>query len=100
MDNIKVGGINYAVIDTDLSAYDSKDSYRMGNTHEAKAIIEIRQEMPKQRKDQVLIHELVHAMFYEIGIEMENDEDIVNRVGLVLHQVLKDNDFSWLRKGE
>lgn len=98
IDNIKVGGIDYIVIYTDLSAYDSNDSYRMGNTHEAKAIIEIRKEMPKQRQEQVLIHEMVHAMFYEIGIEMEDDEDIVNRVGLVLHQVLKDNDFSWLRK--
>jgi len=43
-----------------------------------------------QRKEQVFIHELTHAIFFEAGIE-EQDEDMINRVGKVLYQVMKDN---------
>ena len=95
---IKVGGIFYQVKQCDLSAYDSDGNYRMGNQHETKALIEIRDEMPKQKQDQTLIHEMTHAMFSEMGIVIENDEDLVNRVGLILYQVLKDNDFSWIQE--
>ena len=43
-----------------------------------------------ERKEQVFIHELTHAIFFEAGFE-EQDEDMINRVGKVLYQVLKDN---------
>lgn len=92
---IKIGGILYDVATKDLSAYDTDGQYRMGNQHESKALIEIREEMPNQKKEQTLIHEMTHAMFCEMGIE--DDEDLVNRIGLILYQVLKDNDFQWLR---
>lgn len=93
---IKVGGIKYSITETDLSPYDADGSYRMGNHKEAEALIEIREEMPLQKKEQTLVHELMHAIFAEMGINIENEEDIVNRAGLMLYQVLKDNDFSWV----
>lgn len=41
-------------------------------------------------EEQVFIHELPHGCLYEAGIE-EQEEDIINRVSIVLYQVLKDN---------
>ena len=46
----------------------------------------------KDRKEQVLVHEVLHGCFWEAGIE-EQDEDVINRVSIVLHQILKENDF-------
>lgn len=48
------------------------------------------------RKQNTLVHELVHAMLYEAGIE-DQDEDLVTRLAHVLHGVLRDNDFGFLR---
>lgn len=92
---IKIGGITYEIIEKDLSAYDADGQYRMGNQYDSKALIEIREEMPDQKKEQTLIHEMTHAMFSEMGIE--DDEYLVNRIGLILYQVLKDNDFHWIQ---
>ena len=36
------------------------------------------------------------SIFEEAGLEQE--EDKINRLGIVFHQVLTDNDFSFLRK--
>lgn len=52
--------------------------------------------LERQRRHVILVHELTHAIFYEAGFD-EQDEDMINRVGKVLYQVLKDNDFSFLR---
>ena len=57
--------------------------------------------MSPTRLNDVLIHELLHAIFAEAGFD-EQDEDTINRVGHVLAQVLRDNDFGFMRgeKGE
>ncbi len=38
----------------------------------------------------MLIHELTHAMLQEAGYK-EQDEDLVTRFSIILHQVLIDN---------
>jgi Zn-dependent peptidase ImmA (M78 family) len=43
-----------------------------------------------QRKHNVIIHELIHAMLFEAGYD-EQDEEQVRRLGNVLTQVLRDN---------
>jgi hypothetical protein len=60
-------------------------------------IIEVDPDMAKDRKANVLIHELLHAMLFEAGYD-EQDEDQVRRLGNVLSQVLRDNDFGFMRQ--
>jgi hypothetical protein len=48
------------------------------------------------RANNTLIHEMTHAIFFEAGF-IDHEEDMVNRVANVLHQVLRDNDFGFLR---
>lgn len=97
LDKIKVGGIDYAVSIEDLSDFNNGETFRMGQCHEVKAVIEISEGMSVQRQNQTLIHEMMHAVFIESGIDAENEEELVNSIALVLYQVLKDNDFSWIR---
>lgn len=62
----------------------------LGQVNYNKGQIELDQDMCKTKKEQVLIHEVLHACFNEAGYE-EQDEDVVNRVSIVLYQVLKQN---------
>lgn len=85
---IKVGGIKYNVELVDYIDVAGERNFQ-GMCHFDKAKIEVLKSLSEQRIEQTLIHELTHAIFYEAGYDEQN-EDMVNRVGLVLHQVVKD----------
>lgn len=92
MDKVKIGGIVYQIeVKNDLAG----ETGNWGETNLKKTTIALDSNMSKQRTDQTLVHEIVHGIFEEAGFEQ--DEDKVNRLGIVLYQVLKDNDFSFLR---
>ena len=93
MNDVKVGGIVYPIEIKDDFTGDTGD---WGQTNFKKTTITIDSNMSKQRLNQTLVHEIVHCIFEEAGLEQE--EDKINRLGIVLHQVLTDNDFSFLRK--
>ena len=86
---IKVCGLNYQVIEVE-NFPEVDDRNLIGLCDYEKQEIYIRQSLPSQKKKQVLIHELTHAILNESGYE-EQDEDFVNRFSIVLHQVLSDN---------
>lgn len=86
---IKVAGVDYTVSEVENVIIEGSTEYG-GSCDYATMEIEIRESLPQARKDEVFIHELLHAMFYEAGYQ-EHDEDMVIRVGKVMHQVLKDN---------
>lgn len=90
---IKVAGINYQVKETDLVVINGSTDY-VGSINQARAEIEVLNSLSKTRKEQTLVHEILHACFYEAGFD-EHDEDVVNRVSVVLYQVLKDNDLNF-----
>ena len=96
LDKIKVGGIAY---DVEFKELDSTDGVQLGWCDYAKSKIEINNHnVSEQKQKQTVIHELTHAIMHEAGLDLGDDEeDVVNKVGLVLHQVLKDNDFNWLK---
>jgi hypothetical protein len=58
--------------------------------------IELEPDLAETRKHNVIIHELLHAALFEAGYD-EQDEEQVRRLGNVLTQVLRDNDFGFMR---
>lgn len=99
VNHIKVAGITYKVVEKDLSTrHEESYGVEMGYCIVTDDTIEINESLTQERKEQTLIHEMTHAMFFEAGLSRDDEEDTVNRLSLVLYQVLKDNDFSWLRK--
>ena len=96
MERIKVGGIVYKVEYKELEA---DEGIQLGWCKKSQSLIEINNHnVCEQLQEQTIIHEMTHAIFNESGLDLGDDEeDVVNRIGLVLHQVLKDNDFSWLK---
>lgn len=92
----RVGSIDYTVGEVDelVAKYRLFGQVVYGDSH-----IEIDSDMSLTRKHNVLIHELLHAMLFEAGIEAQ-DEDLVNRLAHVLHQVMRDNDFDFIKEAE
>lgn len=84
---VDVAGIDYTVREVDGLA----ESHDMGGQviyHKSDIIID--SGMSETKKEQVFVHELTHAIFHEAGYD-EQDEDVVNRLSIVLYQVLKNN---------
>ena len=83
----KVGNIIYdVVLDGDLM----DGASALGSCDYMQSEIALYDRQSEQRMEQVLYHELTHAIFFEAGFD-EQDEDMVNRLGIVLHQFIKDN---------
>ena len=99
IDNIKVGGIDYTI---EFKELDKEDGVQLGWCDYAKANFEINNHnINEQKQKQTIIHEMTHAIIHEAGLGFGDDEErVVNHIGLVLYQVLKDNDFSWLMESE
>lgn len=88
---IKIGSVTYRVKEKPFVDIDGDRNYQ-GCCDYPNTEISILSDISDERKNDVLIHELTHAIFYEAGFE-EQDEDMINRVAKVLHQVIKDNDW-------
>ncbi|MDD9312657.1 ImmA/IrrE family metallo-endopeptidase [Cytobacillus firmus] len=86
---VKVAGIDYVV---NQVGEISNNPFQMGEIIYQKSLIQIKHGMSEDKKEQTLVHELLHACFNEAGFE-DQDEDMINRVGIVLYQVLKDNNL-------
>lgn len=88
--SIKVGGLTYQVIVTEYFKDADDERNLWGLCDYEQQVIYIRQSLSEQKKRQVLIHELTHAILHGAGYK-EQDEEMVERFSLVLHQVLVDN---------
>lgn len=83
----KIGGVIYDVVsDEDIMDRDGA----LGSCDYKNATISLYPRQAESRMEQVLYHELVHALFFEAGFD-EQDEDMVNRLGIVFHQFIEDN---------
>ena len=99
IDKIKVGGIVY---DVEFNELDAESGIQLGWCNYAKSKFEINNHnVSVQKQEQTIVHEMTHAIIHEGGLDFGDDEErIVNHISLTLHQVLKDNDFGWLRNLE
>lgn len=90
MQNVKVAGIEYKVqvkelVDNDPATY--------GSCVYHDAHIEIRKGLSKERAEQTFVHELLHATIFEAGYRSDDYEELVERLSVIWHQVLKENDL-------
>jgi len=86
---VKVAGLTYKTEIKELITVDGDRNYQ-GTCDYNKTTIEILDILSEERQREIFIHELTHTIFYEAGYS-EQDEDMINRVGKVVHQVLIDN---------
>jgi len=87
---IKIGGITYKIIYIDTPC--SED---MGRTEVVSSTICIyTRNVSKQKQEQTLVHEILHAMLHEAGLDDEvNNESLVAPLANMMYQVLKSNEY-------
>lgn len=90
-EKVKVGQLFYDVIEKPVIIIEEDRNYQGSCIYTNTAIV-ILDSLSEERKNDVFFHELTHAIFYEAGFE-DQDEDMVNRVAKVIHQVMNDNLF-------
>ncbi|MCU9614095.1 ImmA/IrrE family metallo-endopeptidase [Caldibacillus lycopersici] len=90
---VKVAGIEYQIIKKPYVKIGEDRNYR-GKCDSNLGKIELAEGMGPDIEEQIFVHELVHACLDQAGYD-EHDEDLVNRLGIVLHQVLKDNKLTF-----
>lgn len=88
-DHIKILGLIYKIAEVECV---SKEELRKGEINFLTNEIRIDKNMPDDLKEQVLIHEVLHAIFDLLGYEdLCTDENKVQGIATALHQVLKEN---------
>jgi len=90
VDKINICGVQYSIEELDTV---DNDPMTLGLCVYTDAKIMIKKDLSKDRKNQTFIHELTHAIAYEAGFDEQN-EDVVNRFGKVLFQVLSENSLA------
>lgn len=93
---ITVSGIDYAVREKEYVEINENKNYQ-GACVYSTPTIEVLKALGDERKAEVLVHEMMHAILFEAGFS-EHDEDQVNRSAKVLYQVLRDNNFGFIRE--
>lgn len=88
-DTVKVAGVNYSVLEIPFVEIGGDKNFA-GSCSYTECEISILDSLSNERKNQVFVHELAHAIFNEAGYD-EHDEEMINRIGIVLHQVIADN---------
>ena len=96
---VKIGNHEYVVSQ-------EYDGYMMGGglwgeVFYADLQIRLRSSLAPGRKEEVLCHEIIHALFQEAGLaaDMVQNENIVKPVGVAFYRLLQDNDFSFMYQG-
>lgn len=90
---IRVGGIDYTIemVPQLAERYNLYGQVTYDDSH-----IQIDDSLSLTRTNEIIIHELTHAIFYEAGYK-DHDEELIDRISSVLHQVLRDNDFGFVQ---
>ncbi len=89
---IKILGIPYQIEEVEHIP-ETTDTIGLFVAEEQK--IYIKKNLPKEIKAQTLLHELVHAMFFQIGeYELGENEKLVQAFSSTLHQFINENDVT------
>jgi|ERR1035437_1797103 hypothetical protein len=93
---LKIGGFEWEIKENKEVAFEGNC---FGSTHLPSQRIYIDPDSTMQKKEQTLIHEILHALWWQTGLTErykktpEIQEEIIQALGHGMYQVLKDNDL-------
>lgn len=74
----------------------SHGSENIGETDHIKQIIYIKKSLSPERKKIVLLHEILHSIFEQLGFDEQHDDELlINALSTALYRVLVDNTLFW-----
>lgn len=94
MCEVKIGATKYKV--ANLKVIDSAaQGVVMGEVDYSKCLITLLGPLNRARKEETLIHEVLHAIFFEAGY-LEHNEEMVDRLTPFLYSFIKENNLDKL----
>jgi hypothetical protein len=87
---IVIGSLHYAVKFREMDG-------RYGHCDCAKLELVLNTDTIVERQAKTLVHEMMHAWCYENGLDNWADEKLIVTLENNFYQLLRDNDFSWIR---
>lgn len=90
-EKVRIGSCDYAVeLTTETLAVDGRHCHgRIDyNNHKIQIDTKLGDEQQRQR---TLLHEVLHGMMRERGLELEDEESVVEELAKSLHQIIRDN---------
>ena len=85
---IKILGIPYKVIKV---KHIDNSNRTWGEIDYEKQAIKICSDLKKDRIAETLLHEILHGIIAGLGIELENEESLVQSISATMYQTLRDN---------
>ena len=79
---INILGIEYRIEECDLSGVG--DDVLMGDVDYISQIIRLEEKLTPQKKNQVLLHEILHCICEELGLEIGDNEQIIQGLACAL----------------
>lgn len=85
-DTVKIGAHTYRIVKRQMD-----DSF--GEYDDQTSIITIDNTKPQSLQEETLIHEVLHVIRQQLGVELqgEDEEKVVQPLGHAIYQFLKDN---------
>ena len=93
---IKIGGFIWTIEENQDVALEGN---MFGSTHYRTQKLFLEKESTQQKKEQCLLHEIMHAIWWQTGLnerykeKREIEEEIIQTLSNGIYQVLKDNKF-------
>lgn len=87
--NLKIGHLTYEVQEVAKEHMDN--AHRYGDCNHDKQLIRLSDDMTQERYNEVLLHEIIHAVFNAQNIKVDDEEDITTRLANGLSAVLTQN---------
>ena len=90
-DSIRIGGVEYAVQHVDNLRDGTVLEYGHIDYDNSVIALSSTDGAECQRKCITLLHEILHGVINHMGMEVENEEEVVTTLAKGLYQVLQDN---------
>ena len=90
-DSVRIGGVEYEVFDNQPSLNDGENLLYGQIDYRESTIRLFNLCEGHQMKCITLLHEILHGIRNHAGLEVENEEDVVDMFARGLYQVLQDN---------
>lgn len=97
MNKVKIGGVVYTIEIVPLVIVDGNRNCQGSVDYNLTSIL-LLDSISEERRKEVLIHEITHAIAHEANIDVT--EEATLQFAKVLNQVLRDNDLSEFRQKE
>lgn len=90
-EKVRIGSIDYKVelVDTPI-VLDYKQCNGMIDYTQSKIILDSNT-LEQQQLELTLLHEIVHGMLHDRGLEEQSNEPLVDAIAYALHQLIRDN---------